>query len=163
MNCISDLNLKCTYIKNPENIGAGANFLRVLENSTSDYLWWRGDDDVISADQVAAVRNNLTSEPELLLISNNAKEIFSSRGINGFVDNFDKVECMTWASQVIVPVAIAKKGLSWGYRAIDWAHIAVIIRMFNTCPDLNFTVAPYTLKENEFRDVGREEIGVGIF
>lgn len=163
MDCISDLNIKCTYIKNSANIGAGANFLRVLENATSDYLWWRGDDDVISADQVAAVKGNLTSDPGLLLISNKAKEIFSSKGIDGFVDNFDKVESMTWASQVIVPVTIAKKGLPWGYRAIDWAHIAIIIRLFHSCPDLKFTVAPYTLKENEFRDVGREGLGWAFF
>ena len=160
---IKTIDIKCTYIKNPVNIGAGANFLRVLENSSADYLWWRGDDDVISQDQVNAVKDHLSSDHELLLINYQAKNIFISKGVDSFVDNFQNVECMGWASQVIVPTSTAKKGLSWGFKSIDWAHIMVIIRLFHELPGMQYKVIPYILQEGEFRDIGREGLGWAFF
>ena len=163
MDAIHGVDVKCTYIKNPVNIGAGANFLRVLENVSTDYVWWRGDDDVISAGQVDAVTSNLSATPRLILISNGNKEVFRGKGIDSFVDNFEKVEVMLWASTVVVPVEIAKKVLSLGYTNIDWPHVAIILGMFRICPDLEFVVIPFILNENEFRDIGREGLGWALF
>lgn len=156
METINSTDLKCTYIKNPDNIGAGANFLRVLENASTDYVWWRGDDDVISTEQVVAVTSNLSQNPRLILISMGNKEVFISKGIDAFVENFTKIEVMLWASAVIVPVEIAKKVLPLGYSTIDWPHVSIVLGLFQVCPDLEFIAVPFTLNENEFRDVGRE-------
>jgi len=163
ISSIKNSKIKCTYIKNIANIGAGANFLRVLENTESDYLWWRGDDDVISKEQVDAVKENISSDPGLLLMSYTAREKFISSGIDSFVSNFEKIEAMTWASQVIVPTRLAKIELSWGYKIIDWAHVALIIRMISINSSLKFSVIPYELKKNHFRDIGRVGLGWPFF
>ena len=155
---IEAVSFKCNYIKNSVSIGGGANFLRVVENASTDYLWWRGDDDVISAGQAEAVKANITSSPRLVLISAAIKDRFVGKGIDEFVDNFDKVDTMGWFSSIVMPVEIAKKALPWGFTGIasGWANVTLVLGLFRVNPELEFVVVPFRFGANEFRDVGRE-------
>lgn len=147
------------YVKNNSNIGGGANFLRVLEHSTTDYLWWRGDDDVISPDQVAAVVANITSTPRLILLSQFVNEKFVGVGVSSFIDNFHLVNTVGWLSSIVLPTNEAKKSLRWGYWGVasGWANVALVLGLFRVCPSLEFCVVPIKLKPEEFRDTGRKD------
>jgi len=150
---------KCYYYKNLGNIGGGANFLRVVEHAKSDYVWWRGDDDVISENQIQSVHTYLSITPRLVLLSTNVKEPFISKGIKSFVENFPLVRTFGWLSSIVLPTQLAQKSLRWGYFGIasGWANVTLILGLFRECPDLEFVVVPISLQYGEFRDVDRKE------
>lgn len=146
------------YKQNRGNIGGGANFIRVVENSSSKYLWWRGDDDVISITQMEAVINSITNKPRLIMLSLEIDEIFIGNGIEEFVENFHKIEPVGWLSQIVLPVEIAHQALSWGYYGISsgWTPITLVLGLFRVCPELDFVIMPIKLSKGEFREGGRE-------
>ena len=162
---IKSITYKCNYIKNVANIGGGANFLRVVENATTDYVWWRGDDDVISDVQVDAVITSLSSTPKLILLCTTITNPLYGQGIEDFVDSFNEVETMCWFSTIVLPVEIAKKALPWGYSGIStgWANVTLVLGLFRACPNLEFVVTPIVLKSGEFRDAGREVMWWALF
>ena len=157
--------IPCNYIRNRNNVGGGANFIRVIENSTTDYMWWRGDDDVISREQVMAIASQLRFENKLILLGSHIKEKFEGKGVSEFVANFEKVSKMGWLSSIVLPVSIAKKALPWGYYGIapGWANVTMVLGLFRVCPDLEFVVVPIVLKEGEFRDIGRDGLRWALF
>jgi len=150
---------KCHYYKNQGNIGGGANFIRVVEYAQSDYVWWRGDDDVISENQIKSAHAYLSTTPRLILLSTNIKEPFIGKGIKLFVENFPLVRTFGWLSSIVLPTQLAKKSLRWGYFGIasGWANVTLILGLFRECPDLEFVVVPISLQYGEFRDVDRKE------
>ncbi|BAP55999.1 hypothetical protein THII_1702 [Thioploca ingrica] len=150
---------KCHYYKNSGNIGGGANFLRVVEHAKSDYVWWRGDDDVISENQIQSVHAYLSTTPRLILLSTNVKAPFIGKGIKTFVENFPVVRTFGWLSAIVLPTQFAQKSLRWGYFGIasGWANVALILGLFREYPDLEFVVVPISLQDGEFRDVDRKE------
>ena len=155
----------CNYNKNINNIGGGANFIRVVENAKTDYLWWRGDDDVITPGQVEAVISCLTVKPRLIFLSLTEKEIYVGNGINDFVNNFDKVQTMGWISSIILPTEISQKALAWGYFGVasGWANVALVLSLFRVSAGLEFVVVPITIRDGDFRDLGRGALDWALF
>lgn len=151
---------KCSYVKNIVNIGPGANFLRVLENATTDFMWWRGDDDLITHAQAEAVRRNLSDDPRLIILSAGVKEEFFGKGIDSFIDSLDKMSMLGWVSSIVLPVEIAKKVLNFGYAGIgsNWPQVVLMLSMFRVEHDLEFVIAPITMESDQFCDVGKTEV-----
>lgn len=56
------LPLGLRYSKNPTNIGPDANFLKLFEMATGDYIWLPGDDDSINADTLAYIIKLIDTE-----------------------------------------------------------------------------------------------------
>lgn len=151
------LNIK--YLKNAANIGGGANFLRLIENSSSDYVWLRGDDDRINPSSVESVISNLDKAPKLYLLNSSIKHKVVGKGIDEFISSFDLIQSFGWISMVVVPTALAKRSLRWGYSGIgsSFAHVALILGMFRECPDLEFVVVPFEINDGDFRDSDSEQ------
>lgn len=162
---LNSISVKYSYKKNQANIGGGANFIRVVENSTSDYLWWRGDDDVISSGQLKAVINSLIIQSRLILLSPAENQIFIGKGIEAFIDNFDKVKTMGWLSSIVLPVGIAQQALSWGYFGVasGWANVTLVLGLFRACPNLEFIVVPVKMSKGDFRELGRDALRWALF
>lgn len=149
---------KCHYYKNVTNIGGGANFLRVVEKATSDYIWWRGDDDIITDEQIRLVVKEISDDiPKLILLSPD-DITFNGVGIKQFVSNFDKIKVMGWLSLIVLPTSIAKQALPWGYAGVasGWANVTLVLGLFRVYPELQFVVVPISKQPNQFRDIGKQ-------
>jgi len=149
------------YFRNTANIGGGANFLRVVEASSGDFVWWRGDDDPITPAQAQAVRNALANaSPKLILLSPTARTVFRAAGVKRFCEHFSDVRSMGWLSSIILPGALAKQALRFGYVGIasGWANVALVLGLFRTDPELEFEVQPFTMVAGDFRELGREAL-----
>lgn len=144
------------YNLNAANIGGGANFLRLIEYSQTTYIWWRGDDDPITQNQIDAVKANMAANDVLLLLSPFETEVFEGIGLESFIDNFDKIQVIGWLSCIVLPSAIAKQALRWGYAGVGtgWANVCLVLGMFREFPGLRFRVIPIELKEGDFRESG---------
>ncbi len=154
------------YRKNCGNIGGGANFIRAVEYCDADYIWLRGDDDPITKAQLEAVQAHLTaSGPRLIILSNAEKTPFVGRGLREFAENFEKVQSMGWLSMIVLPGSVARQSLMWGYWGVHtgWANICLVLGLFRTEPQLEFVVAPFQMKEGDFREVGQKAGGWWAF
>ncbi len=56
--------LPCRYLRNPENIGADANFLQCLDEARGKYVWVMGDDDLLAPDTIRLLLTLLADAPE---------------------------------------------------------------------------------------------------
>jgi abequosyltransferase len=65
--------LPCRYIRNPENVGADANFLQCLDLARGKYVWVMGDDDLLAptalADLVSMLRAEAAEDYDLVYLS----------------------------------------------------------------------------------------------
>ena len=157
---------RIVYFRNEGNIGGGANFLRVVEASTGDFVWWRGDDDPVTPAQADAVRRALKDPtPRLLLLSPTATSMFQGRGARQFCDHFREVRSMGWLSSIVLPGALAKQALRHGYVGIasGWANVALVLGLFRADPTLAFEVHPFRLAAGDFREGGREALRWAFF
>jgi glycosyltransferase involved in cell wall biosynthesis len=145
------------YQKNTSNIGGGANFLRVIESATCDYVWWRGDDDPITAAQVEAVVKAAQDEACLIILNHRVAEPHAGRGIGDFCRNFAEVQAMGWLTMVVLPRALACKSLRWGYWGVStgWSNVSLVLGLFREQSDLAYKVVPFRLGEGDFRETGR--------
>lgn len=57
-------------LRNPANIGAGANFLRVLESASGQYVWLLGDDEILAFDKLGQLLSGLEKADLYLLPQN---------------------------------------------------------------------------------------------
>jgi hypothetical protein len=153
------------YRRNVANIGGGANFLRAIEGVEADYVWLRGDDDPITRAQVKAARSHFSPSLPLIILSPSETAPFYGRGIYEFAEHFAKVRSMGWLSSLILPSAIAKDALPWGYWGVHtgWAHVCLVLGLFRVRPDLEFVVSPFSMEAGDFREVGREASGQWAF
>ncbi len=147
------------YIKNPENLGFGPNLLRVLELAETTHLWWRGDDDVISQVQAAAVTSADLVSDEILILDPEIEHIFTGKGLEDFCRNFAKIQSMGWMSALVVPTKMAKGSIEAGLAGIPsgYPHFSLVLNMLEENPHLKFRVVPFKWELNEFRDVGEKE------
>ena len=146
------------YFKNSSNIGGGANFLRVIENAgEGTHLWWRGDDDPITKEQVNALINAPLLLNELLILKPGKTPYFTDNGLESFSYHFNEIQSMGWLSMVVLPIDLAKRSLKYGYWGIHtgWANVALILGLFKVHPDLVFHTVPFEMKEGDFREVGQ--------
>jgi glycosyltransferase involved in cell wall biosynthesis len=74
------------YYRNPENIGAAANFNRVFELARAPYFKWAAADDVISPEFVEKCIAAMQQDPELVLAYTRVDKINSSGEIDGTYD-----------------------------------------------------------------------------
>jgi glycosyltransferase involved in cell wall biosynthesis len=157
---------RVVYFRNQANIGGGANFLRVVEASSGEFIWWRGDDDPITPGQAEAVRHAVaTATPRLLLLSPTATSVFRGRGAREFCDHFREIRSMGWLSSIILPGAIARQALRYGYVGIasGWANVGLVLGLFRIDPEMEFEVHPITLEAGDFREGGREALQWAFF
>ena len=56
--------LPCRYLRNPENIGADANFLQCLDLARGKYVWVMGDDDLLAPDTIRLLLTVLAEASE---------------------------------------------------------------------------------------------------
>ncbi len=54
--------LPCRYVRNPENIGADANFLQCLDLAQGKYVWVMGDDDLLAPTAIVDLVSMLRSD-----------------------------------------------------------------------------------------------------
>lgn len=158
-NEICNRNENWRYLKNPENLGFGLNFLRLLELVETTHLWWRGDDDVISQSQATAVTTAGLARDELLILDPDKNHTFAGEGLENFCRNFEKIQSMGWISALIVPTQIAKRAIAAGHAGIPsgYPHFSLVLNMLEENPNLKFRVVPFDLKQHEFRDMGEKE------
>ena len=57
------------YVRQPVNLGATANFSKVLEMASGEFFMWLGDDDWIDTSYVRSCVQELLSDPTLALVS----------------------------------------------------------------------------------------------
>lgn len=148
------------YYKNEDNLGGGANFIRVIEKSPEGtHLWWRGDDDPITKEQIDAVINSNIKDNDLLLLKPENSPVFKGTGIQEFSKNFKEINPFGWLSMVVLPLNLAKKSLRYGYWGIytGWANVTLILGMFRIEKNLRFYVVPFELKRGDFREIGQAE------
>lgn len=153
---ISGLN-NVRYVKNVANIGGGANFIRAIENSSADFIWLRGDDDPIIESAVNAVKRFVSDVPRLIILNHHINSPVEGKGLKDFIEFFPVTQVVGWLSTVVFPSVQAKSSLRWGYSGIhsSFAHVSLILGMFNEFPELAFVIVPVELKEG-FRDAGKE-------
>lgn len=157
---------RIVYFRNAANIGGGANFLRVVERATGDFVWWRGDDDPITPGQAEAVRGALKAgPPRLVILSPTATAVSRGQGVREFCDRFSDIRSMGWLSSIILPGAIARQALRYGYVGIasGWANVALVLGLFRIDPALAFEVRPIPLAAGDFREGGREALRWAFF
>jgi glycosyltransferase involved in cell wall biosynthesis len=65
--CAGENRLK--YMRQTENIGPTANFTAVLRAASGKYFMWLGDDDWLDIDYVSSCARELSSDPDLSLVS----------------------------------------------------------------------------------------------
>jgi len=58
---------RLVYIRQPENLGADANYMNVVAGASGEYCWLFGSDDVMREGALSNVINALRSEPAVLL------------------------------------------------------------------------------------------------
>ncbi len=64
---IVDSKIKVTYNRNTENIGADANYLKVIEIASGEYCWFMGSDDVITSDSLIIIKEEIKSGYDIYL------------------------------------------------------------------------------------------------
>ena len=153
------------YSRNSANIGGGANFLRVVECATGDYLWWRGDDDIITDEQVAAACAATSQELQLVFLNHRATKEVRMQGVEEFAGSFPCVSSMGWLSMIVLPLDAAKAALPFGYWGIQtgWANVCLVLGIFRQKPNMAFAVVPFVLSDGEFREGGRNASSWAFF
>lgn len=69
--CKKDYRL--TYIRHPENLGPTENFAATVKAASGKYFMWLGDDDWIDASYVSKCLQEITSEPNISLVSGSSR------------------------------------------------------------------------------------------
>jgi len=131
--------------------------VELAQNGT--HLWWRGDDDPITPEQVEAVINSGITNKELLLLKPENSPVFKGKGIYEFSLNFKEINPFGWLSMVILPLETAKKSLRFGYWGVytGWANVTLILGMFRVDAEMAFQVVPFEFKKGDFREIGQAE------
>jgi glycosyltransferase involved in cell wall biosynthesis len=74
---------------NPANIGAGANFLRVIESASGEYVWLLGDDERADLSQLKDLLSQLEQERSLYLLPHNKSYAVKSDYYGNFESHAD--------------------------------------------------------------------------
>lgn len=76
---------RVTYVRQPSNRGARANFAEVLDRASGEYFMWLGDDDWIDVSYVGHCLSLLSADPEMALVSGaplyyrDGKQVFAGK------------------------------------------------------------------------------------
>jgi abequosyltransferase len=68
-------NVKINYKKNPENLGADTNYLKVIEMATGRYCWFMGSDDILKPKSLEVLFKYLESNCEVYLLNRSECDI----------------------------------------------------------------------------------------
>lgn len=114
--------------RNPANIGAGANFLRVIESASGEYVWLLGDDERVDLSKLQALLSQLDEERSLYLLPHNKSYSLKSKYYGTFeshaelFNNFWNLGSFFFLSIYIFNRYIALSFIKTGYENIKNQH-----------------------------------------
>lgn len=125
-------------VRNPVNVGGGANILHCLELCETRWLYCLGDDDLVADNCLATIRQTLLAQADALYISFNRPEVgrtqtFRAEGMADFVDKLDSWSSFLFMSCSVVNAQKLRTQLRFGYLyAYSWAPLqAILFKMLN--------------------------------
>lgn len=74
---INNFSKRVRYFRNDTNIGADANFIECVKNSSGQYVWLFGDDEVINANGISLLLKLITKKPALIIAGSEFEESMS--------------------------------------------------------------------------------------
>jgi len=166
VNEICMLHENWVYSKNKFNIGGGANFIRLFELAPNgSHLWLRGDDDPITENQIKALFSTNFKANELIILRPKNLVCYKGIGLKDFCENFNQIQSFGWISMCVIPIEIANETLPTGYWGVHtgWAHVCLILGIFQKYNNLSFQVIGFEMLKTDFREVEKEDIHWGFF
>lgn len=125
-------------VRNPVNVGGGANILRCLELCQSKWMYCLGDDDLVADDCIATIERTLQTHSDALYISFSRGAMRRERsirteGLADFIDKLDDWSAFLFMSSSIVHAERMRRELRWGYLyAYSWAPLqAILFKLLN--------------------------------
>jgi len=129
--------LDVTFIRNRYNVGAHANILRCFEYADSDWLWILGDDDLVAADAVKVVLEEIAANEDAIFIGFRAREMvergfrdqaFDTHGVEEFAERIDDPGAVNFMSTSVWHVAKVVGNLHTAYHyAYSMSHTLVLL------------------------------------
>jgi len=120
-------------VRNPVNLGSGANILRCLELCRTDWMYCLGDDDLVADACVEIIERALDTYPAALYMSFSRsgmrrRRTFVTEGLADFVDRLDEWSTFLFMSSSVVHAGRLRAELRWGYLyAYSWAPFQVLL------------------------------------
>lgn len=120
-------------VRNPVNLGSGANLLRCLELCRTDWMYCLGDDDLVADDCIETIERALDEHPAALYMSFSRsgmrrRHTFFTDGLADFVDRLDDWSTFLFMSSSVVHAGRLRAELRWGYLyAYSWAPFQVLL------------------------------------
>jgi glycosyltransferase involved in cell wall biosynthesis len=120
-------------IRNPINVGGGANILRCLEICETQWLYCLGDDDLVAHDCISTIERTIAAHEDALYFSFSRdscrrREETCSEGMAEFVDKLDDWSTFLFMSSAVVNAAKLRSHIRWGYLyAYSWAPFQAIL------------------------------------
>lgn len=120
-------------LRNPVNVGGGANMLRCLELCRTEWMYCLGDDDLVADDCIEVIERALRAHPQALYMSFSRSSMrrtraFVTDGLADFVDRLDDWATFLFMSSSIVRAGALRAELRWGYLyAYSWAPFQVLL------------------------------------
>ncbi len=148
-----------SYNRNQANVGACANFIKIVEMSDGGSLWFRGDDDRISSEVVQAVRSAIIEGAEIVIFTSLKCDSVSGEGLADFCNAPYAIRASRWLSAVVIPSEKGKQCLEYGYFGVasGWPHVTLILGILQKFPSTKFKLISLASAADGFRDVGRDE------
>lgn len=77
------------YIRNSSNIGADRNFIECIRQSTGEYVWLYGDDEILKPDGVNTIINLLDHKPDFIIAESDMQETTKFSSYTELLRHFD--------------------------------------------------------------------------
>jgi glycosyltransferase involved in cell wall biosynthesis len=142
-------------VRNPSNVGSGANILRCLELCRSKWLYCLGDDDLVADDCIKTIERAMQSHPDALYMSFSRSGMrrartFTTEGLAEFADRLDDWSTFLFMSSSIVHADRLRSQLRWGYLyAYSWAPLqAILLKLLNRGGEVIFSDAVICREES---------------
>lgn len=125
-------------ITNKQNIGAGANLLKCIENATGEWIWILGDDDFPANDAIKQIEMIISQNPDFVNFIFDYKlmprqESYISKGLSNFIEKIDSFGKILYISMNVYNRNKIKKYLQIGYENINTKspHVAMLLSYLN--------------------------------
>ncbi|ABW67771.1 glycosyltransferase family 2 protein [Desulfosudis oleivorans] len=101
------------YIRQPVNLGATANFSKVLEMASGEFFMWLGDDDWIDSSYVKSCMRELLSDPALSLVSGSPR--YYRSGVPACDGRwFNLLQERWWLRVLVYYIKVSDNGMFYG-------------------------------------------------
>ena len=133
-------NMEIRLLRNPVNVGGGANALRCFELARGDWVWVLGDDDEPSPDAIQNILEEITTFPDAVFI-NFASALLDQKnitrratstttGLEGFVNELDDFGNLLCISAGVYRRDNAVSNLSAAYLYVHTCAVHLCVLLF---------------------------------